>query len=103
MELRPCTVTTWRVNPDSLEGFLMAVDELVDAISQLPSKPGGLILLRAVDDHLSFQTVGWWNNTDDLISMRSADHIREKLEALVGLCAEVRPSAYEVVRIVPGP
>ena len=101
MAIRPCTVITWRVNPDSLEGFLKVADALVVAISQLPAQPGGLILLQAADDPLLFQTLGWWNTQDDLVSMRSTDHVREKLDALVELCDEVVPTAYGVLRVFP--
>jgi hypothetical protein len=99
--MRPCTVITWRVNPDSLAGFLKVADALVVAISQLPAQPGGLILLQAADDPLLFQTLGWWNTQDDLVSMRSTDHVREKLDALVELCDEVVPAAYRVLRAFP--
>ncbi|HEX2318991.1 MAG TPA: hypothetical protein VHJ18_08415 [Streptosporangiaceae bacterium] len=48
-----------------------------------------------------FQTLGWWNTQDDLVSMRSTDHVREKLDALVELCDEVVPAAYRVLRAFP--
>jgi hypothetical protein len=89
------------VNPDTLERFLRLADALVVAISQLPAQPGGLILLQAADDPLLFQTLGWWNTQDDLVSMRSTDHVREQLDALVDLCDEVVPTAYGVLRLFP--
>jgi hypothetical protein len=99
--MRPSTVITWRVNPDSLDDFLRDADALVLAISQLPAQPSGLILLQAADEPVLFQTLGWWNTQEDLVSMRSTDRVQEKLDALVELCDEVVPTAYGVLRVIP--
>jgi hypothetical protein len=100
MDVRPCTVISWKVNPDSLALFLETMDELLETMGSLPAQPGGLILSRAVDDPLLFHSLSWWETQADLEAMRAAAHVRDKLEALVALCTEVAPSAYELVRAV---
>lgn len=100
MKERAYTLAMYRVKAGHEQAFISAWDELADTFSSLPHPPLWGTLIRHRTDRTLFYSFGPWRSEEHVTAMRQNPQAGEAFRRLQGLCVELTPGDYEMVRHV---
>lgn len=103
MRAEPYTLAQWRVEAGREDEFVALWERLVARFAELPSPPLWGTLLRSETERTLFYSFGPWQARADIQAMRESPEVQALFEKLRGVCREMTPGTYEVVRHVNVP
>lgn len=98
----PFTLAVFRVESGNHAAFKRAWTALCTAFLALPKPPASpMRLIQSADDRDVFQSLGAWHSDADIQAMRTDPQIVPLMQAMMSLCLEGKPGAFELLETVP--